>query len=73
MALAKPESQLTKQQYAQRQVLINWVYLTENQKIGDSYFFNFLQKIQADFNSIMELEELEENFEGVGISTVERL
>ena len=73
LALAKPKAQLTKQQYAQRQVLINWIYLTENQEVGDSYFFNFLEKIQDDFNSIMEHEELEDDLEGVGISTAERL
>ena len=64
LELASPEGQLTKKQFAQRQVLINWVYLTENKEVGNSYMFDFLEKVQDGFNSILEIdppaEELEE-------------
>ena len=60
LEFARADATLTKKQLAQREVLINWVYLTENQDVGDSFFFNFIEKVKDGFNSIMEVEDQEE-------------
>ena len=60
LELSRADAQLTNKEFAQREVLINWVYLTEHQDVGDSFFFNFLEKVKDGFNSVMEVSDNED-------------
>ena len=75
LALKKPNQELTKKELAQKQVLSNWVFLTDHHDMGNSALLDFINRIKDEFDSILEIEhqERESEVEPIDYSTVQNL
>ena len=67
LELGKPGVELTKKEIAQRDVLINWIYLSNNQATGGSAFYDLVERMKTEVNNLIHDEKKDEEIDGVGV------
>ncbi len=74
-SLAAPKKELTRRESAQRKIIVNWLYLVDNARTGETPLSNFINRfdnkakslIEGD-DSLLEDEQKKEEFDGLNLT-----